>query len=85
MYIRVDFSLSSGKSTSYTGPRNKFLTQVVKQAYRGGEFVYRGQFGVFLVFNDKAVFSYHDMVLKHTNPTTHTDVTAVREVIVPST
>lgn len=31
MYIRVDFSLSSGKSTSYTGPRNKFLTQVVNK------------------------------------------------------
>ena len=59
---------------------HKFLTKAVEEAYKGVECGDGGPFGAVVVRNDEVVVSCHNMVLKHTDPTAHAEVTAVREV-----
>ena len=59
---------------------HKFLTKAVEEAYKGVECGDGGPFGAVVVCNDEVVVSCHNMVLKHTDPTAHAEVTAVREV-----
>ncbi|KAJ8440179.1 hypothetical protein Cgig2_003504 [Carnegiea gigantea] len=58
---------------------HKFLTKAVEAAYKGVECGDGGPFGAVVVCNDEVVVSCHNMVLKHTDPTAHAEVTAVRE------
>jgi len=59
---------------------HKFLTKAVEEAYKGVECGDGGPFGAVVVCDDEVVVSCHNMVLKHTDPTAHAEVTAVREV-----
>lgn len=59
---------------------HKFLSKAVEEAYKGVECGDGGPFGAVVVRNDEVVVSCHNMVLKHTDPTAHAEVTAVREV-----
>lgn len=59
---------------------HKFLTKAVEEAYKGVDCGDGGPFGAVVVRNDEIVVSCHNMVLKHTDPTAHAEVTAVREV-----
>jgi tRNA(Arg) A34 adenosine deaminase TadA len=59
---------------------HKFLTKAVEEAYRGVECGDGGPFGAVVVHNDEVVVSCHNMVLKHTDPTAHAEITAIREV-----
>ncbi|KAK9071585.1 hypothetical protein SSX86_008013 [Deinandra increscens subsp. villosa] len=58
---------------------HKFLTRAVEEAYKGVENGDGGPFGAVVVQNDEIVVSCHNMVLNHTDPTAHAEVTAVRE------
>ena len=58
----------------------KFLTQAIGEAYIGVECKDGGPFGAVVVRNDEVVVSCHNMVLRHTDPTAHAEVTAIREV-----
>ncbi|KAL9426083.1 hypothetical protein AB3S75_032952 [Citrus x aurantiifolia] len=57
----------------------EFLSKAVEEAYKGVECGDGGPFGAVVVRNDEVVVSCHNMVLKHTDPTAHAEVTAVRE------
>ena len=59
---------------------HKFLTKAVEEAYKGVECGDGGPFGAVVVRNDEIVVSCHNMVLKHTDPTAHAEVTTVRGV-----
>lgn len=59
---------------------HKFLTQAVQEAYNGVDCGDGGPFGAVIVRNDEVVVSCHNMVLTHTDPTAHAEVTAIREV-----
>ena len=59
---------------------HKFLTKAVEEAYHGVDCGDGGPFGAVVVRNDEVVVSCHNMVLKHTDPTAHAEVTAIREV-----
>ncbi|PWZ05966.1 Guanine deaminase [Zea mays] len=59
---------------------HKFLTKAVEEAYRGVDCSDGGPFGAVVVRNDEVVVSCHNMVLKHTDPTAHAEVTAIREI-----
>ncbi|CAN4111244.1 unnamed protein product [Withania somnifera] len=61
---------------------HKFLTQAVEEAYKDVECGDGGPVGAVVVCNDEVVVSCHNMVLKHTDPTAHAEVTAVRERLV---
>ncbi|KAJ8452494.1 hypothetical protein Cgig2_000083 [Carnegiea gigantea] len=61
---------------------HKFLTKAVEEAYKGVECGDGGPFGAVVIRNDEVVVSCHNMVLKHTDPTAHAEVTAVRERLV---
>lgn len=56
------------------------MTKAVEEAYRGVESGDGGPFGAVVVHNDEVVVRCHNMVLKHTDPTAHAEVTAIREV-----
>ncbi|XP_062006810.1 guanosine deaminase isoform X1 [Rosa rugosa] len=58
---------------------HKFLTLAVQEAYKGVDCGDGGPFGAVIVRNDEVVVSCHNMVLTHTDPTAHAEVTAVRE------
>ncbi|KAL6639598.1 hypothetical protein ACP70R_023328 [Stipagrostis hirtigluma subsp. patula] len=58
---------------------HKFLTKAVEEAYRGVDCGDGGPFGAVVVRNDEVVVSCHNMVLKHSDPTAHAEVTAIRE------
>ncbi|KAL4376579.1 hypothetical protein GQ457_02G034940 [Hibiscus cannabinus] len=58
---------------------HKFLTQAIEEAYKGVDCKDGGPFGAVVVHNDEVVVSCHNMVLKHTDPTAHAEVTAIRE------
>lgn len=58
---------------------HKFLTRAVEEAYKGVECGHGGPFGAVVVRDDEVVVSCHNMVLKHTDPTAHAEVTAIRE------
>ncbi|KAI3499809.1 hypothetical protein L1887_35619 [Cichorium endivia] len=58
---------------------HKFLTKAVEEAYKGVENGDGGPFGAVVVCKDEIVVSCHNMVLKHTDPTAHAEVTAIRE------
>ncbi|XP_057515776.1 guanosine deaminase-like [Amaranthus tricolor] len=58
---------------------HKFLTKAVEEAYKGVDTGDGGPFGAVVVCNDEVVVSCHNMVLKHTDPTAHAEVTAIRE------
>lgn len=57
-----------------------FITKAVEEAYKGVECGDGGPFGAVVVCKDEVVASCHNMVLKHTDPTAHAEVTAIREV-----
>nr|XP_018628320.1 guanosine deaminase-like [Nicotiana tomentosiformis] len=59
---------------------HKFLTIAVQEAYKAVECGDGRPFGAVVVRNDKVLVSCHNMVLKHSDPTAHAEVTAVREV-----
>lgn len=59
---------------------HEFLSKAVEEAYKGVECGDGGPFGAVVVRSDEVVVSCHNMVLKHTDPTAHAEVTAVREV-----
>jgi tRNA(Arg) A34 adenosine deaminase TadA len=59
---------------------HKFLTKTVEEAYRGVDCGDGGLFGAVVIRNDEVIVSCHNMVLKHTDPTAHAEVTAIREV-----
>ncbi|GJM97130.1 hypothetical protein PR202_ga14034 [Eleusine coracana subsp. coracana] len=59
---------------------HKFLSKAVEEAYRGVDCGDGGPFGAVVVRNDEVVVGCHNMVLKHTDPTAHAEVTAIREV-----
>nr|XP_043618094.1 guanosine deaminase-like [Erigeron canadensis] len=56
-----------------------FLTKAVEEAYKGVDCGDGRPFGAVVVRNDEIIVSCHNMVLKHTDPTAHAEVTAVRE------
>nr|KAJ0209089.1 hypothetical protein LSAT_V11C400211230 [Lactuca sativa] len=58
---------------------HKFLTKAVEEAYKGVDNGDGGPFGAVVVCKDEIVVSCHNMVLKHTDPTAHAEVTAIRE------
>ncbi|KAG6531814.1 hypothetical protein ZIOFF_005640 [Zingiber officinale] len=58
---------------------HKFLSKAVEEAYHGVECGDGGPFGAVVVCNDEVVVGCHNMVLKHTDPTAHAEVTAIRE------
>ncbi|XP_042062850.1 guanosine deaminase isoform X1 [Salvia splendens] len=58
---------------------HKFLTKAVEEAYKGVDSGDGGPFGAVVVHNDEVVVRCHNMVLKHTDPTAHAEVTAIRE------
>ncbi|KAG6528584.1 hypothetical protein ZIOFF_010763 [Zingiber officinale] len=58
---------------------HKFLSKAVEEAYHGIECGDGGPFGAVVVCNDEVVVSCHNMVLKHSDPTAHAEVTAIRE------
>uniref|UniRef100_A0A6M2F4N2 CMP/dCMP-type deaminase domain-containing protein n=1 Tax=Populus davidiana TaxID=266767 RepID=A0A6M2F4N2_9ROSI len=58
---------------------HKFLTKAVEEAYKGVESGDGGPFGAVVVLNDEVVVACHNMVLNHTDPTAHAEVTAIRE------
>ncbi|ESR32443.1 CMP/dCMP-type deaminase domain-containing protein [Citrus sinensis] len=58
---------------------HEFLSKAVEEAYKGVECGDGGPFGAVVVRSDEVVVSCHNMVLKHTDPTAHAEVTAVRE------
>ncbi|XP_058076930.1 guanosine deaminase-like isoform X2 [Magnolia sinica] len=57
----------------------KFLSRAVEEAYNGVNCGDGGPFGAVVVWNDEVIVSCHNMVLKHTDPTAHAEVTAIRE------
>jgi hypothetical protein len=59
---------------------HNFLSKAVEEAYRGVDCGDGGPFGAVVVRNDEVVVGCHNMVLKHTDPTAHAEVTAIREV-----
>lgn len=59
---------------------HKFLSKAVEEAYKGVDSGDGGPFGAVVVHNDEVVVSCHNLVLKHTDPTAHAEVTAIREV-----
>ena len=59
---------------------HKFLRKAVEEAYKGVDCGDGGPFGAVIVCNDEVVASCHNMVLSHTDPTAHAEVTAIREV-----
>ena len=59
---------------------HKFLTEAVGEAYKGVDCGDGRPFGAVIVRDDEIVVSCHNMVLKHTDPTAHAEVTAIREV-----
>ncbi|PUZ36254.1 hypothetical protein GQ55_9G023000 [Panicum hallii var. hallii] len=61
---------------------HKFLSKAVEEAYRGVDCGDGGPFGAVVVRNDEVVVSCHNMVLNHTDPTAHAEVTAIRERLV---
>lgn len=72
-------------STAVQDRDHKFLTRAVEEAYRGVDSGDGGPFGAVVVCNDEVVVSCHNMVLKHTDPTAHAEVTAIREVRIVNT
>ncbi|PWA86655.1 cytidine and deoxycytidylate deaminase, zinc-binding, Cytidine deaminase-like protein [Artemisia annua] len=58
---------------------HKFLTKAIEEAYKAVESGDGGPFGAVVVRNDEIVVSCHNLVNKHTDPTAHAEVTAVRE------
>ncbi|ONM20858.1 Cytidine/deoxycytidylate deaminase family protein [Zea mays] len=58
---------------------SQILDKTVEEAYRGVDCGDGGPFGAVVVRNDEVVVSCHNMVLKHTDPTAHAEVTAIRE------
>ncbi|RYR75965.1 hypothetical protein Ahy_A01g000564 isoform A [Arachis hypogaea] len=60
---------------------HKFLRKAVEEAYKGVDSGHGGPFGAVIVCNDEVVASCHNMVLSHTDPTAHAEVTAIRECI----
>jgi pyrimidine deaminase RibD-like protein len=56
------------------------LSKAVEEAYRGVDCGDGGPFGAVVVRNDEVIVSCHNMVLNHTDPTAHAEVTAIREV-----
>eukprot|EP00897_Mesotaenium_endlicherianum_P000130 jgi/Mesen1/10117/ME000075S09623 len=56
-----------------------FLAKAVEEAYEGVRSGEGGPFGAVIVRGDEIVVSCHNMVLKHTDPTAHAEVTAVRQ------
>ncbi|KAL4582933.1 hypothetical protein LXL04_007494 [Taraxacum kok-saghyz] len=58
---------------------HKFLTKAVEEAYKGVDCGDGGPFGAVVVCKDEVVVSCHNMVIKHTDPTAHAEVTAIRE------
>lgn len=59
---------------------HSFLRKAVEEAYKGVESGDGGPFGAVIVSNGEVVVSCHNMVLNHTDPTAHAEVTAIREV-----
>lgn len=59
---------------------HSFLRKAVEEAYKGVDCGDGGPFGAVVVCNGEVVVSCHNMVLKHTDPTAHAEVTAIREV-----
>jgi len=64
---------------------HKFLSKAVEEAYRGVDCGDGGPFGAVVVHNDEVIASCLNMVLKNTDPTSHAEVTAIREVDALST
>ncbi|XLU61206.1 hypothetical protein S245_020415, partial [Arachis hypogaea] len=58
---------------------HKFLRKAVEEAYKGVDSRHGGPVGAVIVCNDEVVASCHNMVLSHTDPTAHAEVTAIRE------
>ncbi|KVI08517.1 hypothetical protein Ccrd_013110 [Cynara cardunculus var. scolymus] len=58
---------------------HKFLTRAVEEAYKGVECGDGWPFGALVVHKDEVVVSCHNMVVEHTDPTAHAEVTAIRE------
>ncbi|TVU39839.1 hypothetical protein EJB05_13280 [Eragrostis curvula] len=72
-------SAFAGHQEAVQNRDHKFLTKAVEEAYRGVDCGDGGPFGAVVVRNDEVVVSCHNMVLKHTDPTAHAEVTAIRE------
>ncbi|KAK9084452.1 hypothetical protein Scep_030923 [Stephania cephalantha] len=78
--FRSDFaSISCSGEVVVQDRDHKFLTRAVEEAYKGVDCGDGGPFGAVVVRNDEVVVSCHNMVLKHTDPTAHAEVTAIRE------
>ncbi|XP_023761398.1 guanosine deaminase isoform X1 [Lactuca sativa] len=58
---------------------NKFLMKAVKEAYKAVESGDGDPFGAVVVYKDEIVVSCHNMISKHTDPTAHAEVVAIRE------
>ncbi|KAL7604000.1 guanosine deaminase [Lactuca sativa] len=72
-------SAFSGHQQAVQDRDHKFLTKAVEEAYKGVDNGDGGPFGAVVVCKDEIVVSCHNMVLKHTDPTAHAEVTAIRE------
>lgn len=80
-YDRIDSNIIAFVMAAAVQDRDhKFLTKAVEEAYKGVDSGDGGPFGAVVVQNDEVVVRCHNMVLKHTDPTAHAEVTAIREV-----
>lgn len=55
------------------------MTQAIEEAYKGVDCGDGAPFGAIVVCNGQLVVSCHNMVRKHTDPTAHAEVIAIRE------
>ncbi|KAI3951710.1 hypothetical protein MKW98_013768 [Papaver atlanticum] len=69
----------SGYQEAIQDKDHEFVTKAVEEAYKGVDNGDGGPFGAVVVRNNEVVVSCHNMVLKHTDPTAHAEVTAIRE------
>ncbi|KAI3767717.1 hypothetical protein L2E82_18079 [Cichorium intybus] len=69
-----------GKFQAFADDKDhKFLTIAIEEAYKAVECGDGGPFGAVVVCKDEIVVSCHNMVYKHTDPSAHAEVTAIRE------
>ncbi|XP_051121943.1 guanosine deaminase-like [Andrographis paniculata] len=72
-------SAFAGHQEAVQDKDHKFLRRAVEEAYKGVDSGDGGPFGAVVVRDGEVVSSCHNLVLKHTDPTAHAEVTAIRE------
>ncbi|KAH9603957.1 hypothetical protein KSS87_023560 [Heliosperma pusillum] len=78
----VSLACSTSLMANTDDDKNKefrFMTKAIEEAYKAVESGDGRSFGAVIVHNAQAIGICHNMVLRHTDPTAHAEVTAVRE------